>query len=169
MQVETKKVFISHSDLDRTIVSDFIELTDAMYKTWHVQYTCTCLPEYSLEAGSDINQSLKAALQEADLILGFITPNSMASAYVLFELGGGWALDKKVIPLLCHPKGVELLRPPLNSLHAIKCYDRDVFVKFITREYRSLLDLNEFNDGELPLIKMVYDFTMKVNVAYTNF
>lgn len=73
---------------------------------------------YRLEAGANTDEQLKLEVRKAKAFIGLITPQSMASAYVLFELGARWGADLHMIPLLA---GVEphLLEGPLKGINAI--------------------------------------------------
>lgn len=46
--------------------------------------------------GKVINTEIKKHLEEAKIVCGLITHNSIHSEYVLFELGAGWAQDKAI-------------------------------------------------------------------------
>ncbi len=61
---------------------------------------CTSLPGYKLRSGSHTSTTLRAELNEAEIIIGVLTPESLESGWVMFELGAGWGAQKWVVPLI---------------------------------------------------------------------
>jgi len=64
---------------------------------------------------------LRRELFESDVVIGIISPASIASAYVLFELGARWGRGKMLIPILAPGAGSEFLRGPLAAMNALNC------------------------------------------------
>ncbi len=64
---------------------------------------------------------LRREVHEAVLFIGLITPHSIHSPYVLFELGARWGAGKTWIPLLASGAGAEHLRGPLSGINALNC------------------------------------------------
>lgn len=89
------KVFISHSSKDkwaaRRISEDLVAL--------HAE---TFLDEKDISTGESIDSSIKSNLKDCDDFLILLSPASIKSAWVLIELGGAFALEKKVIPILLY-------------------------------------------------------------------
>jgi hypothetical protein len=63
------------------------------------------IPE-DLTTGSDWASEIQHQLEEADLVVG-ILPNSLDSAWILFELGQAWALGRQII-LIAPPDGASI-------------------------------------------------------------
>jgi len=61
---------------------------------------------------------LREEIQAADLIIVVITPFSIASSYVLFELGASWGLNKPTFPLLARAAKYKDLPGPLQERNA---------------------------------------------------
>lgn len=116
-----KEVFISHSSGDEDIARALIELLRAAIPTLHDKIRCTSIDGYRLEGGSYTDEKLKAEIKEAKFFIGLITPLSMSSAYVLFELGARWGADLHLAPVLAAGADSSLLRGPLSSLSALNC------------------------------------------------
>lgn len=162
-------LFISHSEQDQDLVLDFIELLHEIFTMEEINIICTSIPKYSIRPGVDINQYLKNCIQECDMVLGFITPNSMQSAYVLFELGGAWVAEKAVIPILCHTTGLELVRQPLKSIQAVKGYDYNSFSEFVLNDLASSFNL-VVKDDFVPnqIIQRLVSFNQKCGSLHFN-
>jgi hypothetical protein len=58
----------------------------------------------SLSAGENWVPKLKRALSECDLFIVVLSPNSIGSKWVLYELGAAWGLGKPIIPVVTHPE-----------------------------------------------------------------
>jgi TIR domain-containing protein len=53
-----------------------------------------------LSAGENWQSKLQKELETADVFVALLTPESVASSWVLQETGAAWALDKPIIPLV---------------------------------------------------------------------
>lgn len=94
------KIFISHSKKDESLAKQVTSLLLSALKIDEDEIRCTSVPGFQLEGGMHTSTQLKQELQDCDVILGVLTENSLDSMYVMFELGAGWGLNKRVIPLL---------------------------------------------------------------------
>jgi hypothetical protein len=89
------KIFISHSSKDkwaaRRISEDLISLG-----------AITFLDEKDIETGQSIDHKIQKNLKDCDDFLIILSPASIKSEWVLIELGGALALEKKIIPILLY-------------------------------------------------------------------
>lgn len=98
------KVFISHSSRDKWIARRISEdINNLGAKTF--------LDEKDIETGEPIDQSINDQLKDCDEILILFSPSSLESHWVLMEVGGAKALDKRLIPILLHLGANELPAP----------------------------------------------------------
>jgi hypothetical protein len=111
-------VFISHSSKDAEIAVGLIELLKAALGLKDAEIRCTSVDGFRLPSGANTDQVLKFEVRAARTFIGLITPNSMGSAYVLFELGARWGADLHMVPVLAgiDPKA---LQSPLNGFNGI--------------------------------------------------
>ena len=112
------QVFISHSSRDHDIALSLIELLQAALGLKVQEIRCTSIDGYRLEPGAQTDHVLKEEVLQAKTFIGLITPNSLVSAYVLFELGARWGGQKKTVPLLAG-LGPEALQGPLKNINAV--------------------------------------------------
>jgi hypothetical protein len=120
----TIKVFISHSSRDQELARLLIELLRAAIPDLHhTAIRCTSVPGYKLEGGAHTGPQLREELLQASVFIGLLTRDSLASSYVLFELGARWGANTRLKPL--RAAGLELseLRAPLTERHVQSCDD----------------------------------------------
>ncbi len=97
-----KDIFISHSHSDRDIAT---ALTDCIVSGAGLRYRdilCTSHshPDAQLKPGEDINRTLRKHLKECRVLVPIISSDSLERNYVLFEIGGAWALECKIMPVV---------------------------------------------------------------------
>lgn len=89
-------VFISHSSKDRWIARQMAAIIERKAKRYGVR---TFLDEVDLEGGDRIPATIKANLLACEEFVILLSPQSVARQWVLVELGGAWALDKRVMAI----------------------------------------------------------------------
>jgi hypothetical protein len=112
-------VFISHSSQDSDVAEILIELLESALDLPSDSIRCTSVEGYQLPAGVSTDEALRSEVHGSKLLIGLITPNSMSSPYVLFELGARWGAKKPMFPVLA--KGAEhgILGGPLEGLNVL--------------------------------------------------
>ncbi len=85
---------------------------------------CTSVPGCKLPAGADTPTQLRKEIQDAKAYIGLITPASVESTYVLFELGARWAFEGYFAPALGPGATFELLKGPFAHRHHLKSSER---------------------------------------------
>ena len=82
---------------------------------------CSSVDGYRLPGGVSTDEWLRNEVHDADMVIGLLTPNSLRSAYVAFELGARWGTQKRMIPLLASGITPEVLEGPLGGINALDC------------------------------------------------
>ena len=113
------EIFISHSHKDVEIAKALIELLRVALNLKADDIRCTSVDGYRLPAGISTDQQLKSEIRDSKVLIGLISPSSISSYYVLFELGARWGANKPLIPLITNEKGAELLKGPLQGINAL--------------------------------------------------
>ena len=72
-----------------------------------------------MTGGASVDDTLRAEVHDAELLIGLITPTSLESAYVMFELGARWGAGKPMIPLLASGATPSHLGGPLAGINAL--------------------------------------------------
>lgn len=111
-------VFISHSSKDTDLALALIDLLKAGLALTADQIRCSSVDGYRLPVGVNTEGKLREEVNAAELVVGLITPSSLASYYVMFELGARWGANRSLAPLLAGVKGSEL-SGPLSLLNAL--------------------------------------------------
>ncbi|MBA4849050.1 toll/interleukin-1 receptor domain-containing protein [Emticicia sp. BO119] len=126
------KIFISHSHNDLEVVKELVELLRISLNLKTIDIRCTSLDGYRLPAGISTDTQLKTEIHESEVLIGVISPASINSYYVLFELGARWGANKPLIPLIINIKGAELLTGPLKGINALNALEEAQVFQLIT-------------------------------------
>ena len=89
-------VFISHSSKDRWVARQMAAIIERRAKRYGVR---TFLDEVDLEGGDRIKETIKANLHACEEFVILLSPSSITRQWVLAELGGAWALDKRIMAI----------------------------------------------------------------------
>jgi TIR domain len=112
-------VFISHSSKDAAVAEALVDLLRTGIGLTEEEIRCTSVDGYRFEVGADTDTQLKQEVKGSLAFIGLITPSSIESAYVLFELGARWGADLHLAPVLARGADAECLRGPLSKLNAL--------------------------------------------------
>ena len=122
-QTTSMRVFISHNSNDVEIATLLIELLRKALRLSSEEIRCTSVDGYRMQAGAPIDDRLRGEVHDTELLIGLITPNSLGSAYVIFELGARWGAEKPMVPLLASGVTPEHLEGPLAGINALDSRD----------------------------------------------
>jgi hypothetical protein len=94
------RLFISHAHRDADIARRLVDVIIANLDVPGGELRCTSVPGYQLDLGTMAPDVLRRELGSALCVIALLTPSSLGSDWVLFELGAAWANVKVSIPLL---------------------------------------------------------------------
>ena len=114
-------VFISHSSEDSELARQLVDLLRSSFNLNAPQIRCTSLDGHRLPAGVNTDEQLREEALGARAFIAILSPFSLASHYVLFELGARWGAKLPFVPLLAPGTGYQALRGPLRGLNAVSC------------------------------------------------
>jgi hypothetical protein len=118
------RLFVSHSSNDIELATALTGLVDAALEVPIGSLRCTSVAGYKLEPGANAAATLRKNLRSARVVIGLLTPSSLASAYVLMELGAAWGLKSRVVPLLTEGVDFTSIPGPIGpTLHAVRASD----------------------------------------------
>ncbi len=111
-------IFISHSRKDADLAQGLIDLLRAGLALTADQIRCSSVDGYRLPVGVNTEGKLREEVNAAKAVVGLITPSSLSSYYVMFELGARWGANLFLAPLLAGVNAGEL-SGPLSLLNAL--------------------------------------------------
>jgi TIR domain len=114
-------VFISHSNQDVELATHVVDLLRAALNLRAEQIRCTSVEGYRLPAGADFDSQLRDEALKSRVFIGILSAFSLASAYVLFELGARWGAKRPIMPLLAPGTGLQVVKGPLTGLNVLSC------------------------------------------------
>ena len=121
---QTMTIFISHSSQDAELAGKLANLFRLAFALPPKEIRCTSVNGYKLEVGADTDDQLRREVKESKLFLALITPTSIRSSYVLFELGGRWCTGFPMFPVLGRGATSRDLEGPLGGINALKLQSR---------------------------------------------
>jgi hypothetical protein len=113
-------IFISHSSKDEALAQALVELLQSGLGIPASQIRCSSVDGYRLPVGVNTESHLRVEVNSARVLIGLITPSSLLSSFVMFELGARWGASLFLAPLVAGLKAGELGGPLslLNGLSA---------------------------------------------------
>lgn len=118
------RIFLSHSSKDRALAEALTDLLTSALGLLPTQIRCSSVDGHRLPVGVNTESKLREEVNAAEVVIGLVTPNSLASSYVMFELGARWGADLFLAPLLAgvKPGG---LNGPLSLLNSLSASDEN--------------------------------------------
>ena len=157
-------IFISHSNQDADIAKAVIDLIRYALNIPAKKIRCTSVNGYKLPVGAETDDELRTEIFGSKVFIGIISPISIQSTYVLFELGARWGAKLPLLPLITNKLGIELLKGPLKNINSLNCcVEEDVF-QFIN-DLAQKLDVTPeapsvYNSKVAQLVKICLEETL---------
>ncbi|HTB76299.1 MAG TPA: hypothetical protein VK762_23790, partial [Polyangiaceae bacterium] len=85
---------------DKGLASDLLRLIESSLDGDSQQIRISSVEGHELPPGADPSVALRKELAGASVVIGLITKTSLASSYVLMELGAAWALERHTFQLI---------------------------------------------------------------------
>lgn len=96
-----KKIFISHSTLDKDVIDTFIDKILVLGMNLEIKdIACTSREDTGVKSGEDIRDFIKENITNCDYVLFMISDNYKNSEICLNEMGAAWATNKNVKPII---------------------------------------------------------------------
>lgn len=112
MADEHIRVFISHSSRDKALVERLIDLLVSALHLRSESIRATSVDGHRMKGGANPERALRREVEEAEVLVGVLTPDSLGSLYVAFELGGRWVTGRPLVLLLAPGADTGLLEGP---------------------------------------------------------
>lgn len=127
----TMDIFISHSSNDEELAGALAVFFQLGLGLDRKRIRCTSVNGFRLPAGANVSERLKVEVHDARVLVGLITPASVQSSYVLFELGARWGLTKFIAPLLAKGAPASLLPGPISGINALRADNDEQMHQFL--------------------------------------
>ena len=118
------RLFVSHSAKNAKFAEAFIELIKNSLSLPPSVIRCTSVDGYRLPGGAKNEEQLREETLAADAFVGLVSPESMKSIFVAFELGAGWGADKHILPILLPGTEASVLDGPMKNRNALRADSR---------------------------------------------
>jgi hypothetical protein len=118
------RLFVSHSGKDAVIAERLIELIQNALNLPASAIRCTSVDGYRLPGGAHTDEQLRAETLGADAFIGLVSPHSVCSMYVAFELGARWGANNHLLPILAPGVDDSVLEGPLTGLNTLRSDSR---------------------------------------------
>jgi Dolichyl-phosphate-mannose--protein O-mannosyl transferase len=125
------EVFISHSSRDEDLAAALVELLRCALKLKKSQIRCSSVNGYKFPFGAAIDERIKEEVNHSRVFIALVTPSSMKSAYVLFEMGARWGRAQFLGPLIARGAKKKFLSTPVAGLHALLATDAEQLQQFV--------------------------------------
>lgn len=160
-----KKLFVSHCSADHRLVE---KLTTLLEKTLDVPsltnhekaIRCSSIDEYKFAFGTSPKDKIPEEIKESYFIC-LLTPRSLQSTWVMFELGAAWGLDRTVVPLL-FDLDFDNLPAALKNILAVKINMKNDIYGLIDQIAR---ELNWNKKGSERINHAVEDFMRDISMT----
>lgn len=124
-------LFVSHSSDDAALVELLVDLLQSALDLEPDRIRASSVDGYRLPAGIAFEEALRRETQDARAFVGVISPASLKSAYVAFELGSRWGARRHLVPLLTRDVPPDALKGPLASLNAMALSERAQLLQLV--------------------------------------
>lgn len=133
----TIMVFVSHSSRDEALAKTLIDLLQPALGLSATQIRCSSVDGYRLPVGVNTESKLHEEVNASKVVVGLITPSSLASHFVMFELGARWGGKLFMAPLLVGVAPSEL-KGPLGLLNVLSADTESKLIQLVEDIARQL-------------------------------
>lgn len=115
--MSARKIFVSYARSDQALADEVLRALRRMrVDVWS---------DDRLTAGDNWSEVLRSRLRDSEYFLLLLTPKALESSWVLQELGGAWALGKRIIPVVTDHRLLDRLPVDLSGVQSIAIDDID--------------------------------------------
>jgi hypothetical protein len=125
------RVFISHSTKDKKLAAALVAMLRSALGLRKPAIRCSSVAGHKFPLGSAINPRIRHEVEKADVFVALVTPSSMVSPYVLFEMGARWGRNLFFASLIAGGADKKFLKMPVAELLALNATDEDDLHDFL--------------------------------------
>ncbi len=131
-------VFISHSHAEAALAELFVDLLRAALMLRSTDIRCTSVGGQGLVPGGAVEDQLRTEVMGCAAVIALLSPKSMNSAYVLFEMGARWGSEKPWVPMITHDMDPSSVQGPAAGHHLLRCDDQSDLYSLIREVGRNI-------------------------------
>ncbi|HKO57310.1 MAG TPA: toll/interleukin-1 receptor domain-containing protein [Thermoanaerobaculia bacterium] len=119
------RIFISHRSDDLQLAQALVDLLVFSMRLEPEVVRCTSVPGHDLRGGERTDDRIRKEIADAEIFLALVTPGSLRSHFVLFELGARWGIEPLLgrephfIPLIARGLDAGKLPRPLANFNCL--------------------------------------------------
>ena len=123
-------IFISHSEVDYPLAVGLLEMLKSTFKLVDDDAIfCSSVPGHGLGIHG-VKSEIRQKIKDAPVFIAILTPESVASPWVMIEMGAAWGYETKgFLPLITGGLDVTALPGPYDDLSAVQAKDTNVRAK----------------------------------------
>jgi hypothetical protein len=95
-----QSLFISHAEADKFLIRHLVDLLLNSMDIEKSYINATSVIKENIKPGDDLSETILNEIQSSSVIICVLSPTSLQSSWVMFELGASWCLHKNIITLL---------------------------------------------------------------------
>ena len=144
------RIFISHRHKHEKVVQAIVDVLESAFNINPEDMRCTSISPYKLPLGAQTSERLKSELNNAEVVLGIISPDVDESQYTLFELGASWGKNTSTFPLLISGATPQDVPGPLSEKNCISLSSEENCWQLITElKKNTSLEYRSENDSKI--------------------
>lgn len=122
-RLRSPRIFVSHAHDDADLAGRLVAvLRHGLCGIDAADLRCTSQSAHGLLPGEQLSSTLRSNVTAARAVVGLLTPHSLASPYVLFELGAAWGAG---VPIVAVRVGTARSAGPLDEYLSVSPTDED--------------------------------------------
>jgi hypothetical protein len=123
MSKSTIKIFLSHAASNANVAKALAHMIESAFVVPANTIRCTSVAGFKLTPGDHASDTLRDDIAACDILVGLLTEESIASGYVVMEIGAAWGQQKVVCGILAPSLPFGRVPGPFKEHHAVKWDD----------------------------------------------